>query len=143
LTYWRDLRGDRSYPSPQEVTVAAHGHDPADVDLVTHFFVVDFDGEPMESVFTSGSSVLDTICGIETAGRRISECLPSALGNSMISFVRAMARARKPIAVSGAFDVEADAKVLYRSIYMPLSVDQAKVEHLLGAFSYKQQAAIV
>ena len=140
LTYWRELRGQRTYPSPEEVLAASEGQAPADDDLTPHFFVVDFDGEPAASVFTSGSAVLDSVLGTETAGRKISECMPAGLGESMISFVRVMARTKKPITVSGTFDADADDRVLYRSIYMPLSADQSNVDHMLGAFSFKRAA---
>ena len=60
---------------------------------------------------------------------------------SMLSFVRTISKARKPIAVSSSFDADDGAVVLYRSIYLPLSADQRNVEYLLGAFSYKEQLA--
>lgn len=140
LTYWRELRGQRPYPRPDEVLATSDGQAPADAELTPHFFVVDFDGEPMGSVFTAGSAVLDEAFGTETTGRKISECMPAGLGESMISFVRAMARTKKPITVSGTFDADADGKMLYRSIYMPLSADQSNVDHMLGAFSFKRAA---
>ena len=141
LSYWRDLRGERAFPTPVDVTSGADAVAEEAEDLRPNVFVVYFNGQPLESVFTIGSAVLESICGIETSGRRIVDCLPVPLRDSMLSFVRALAKARKPIAVSSSFTPDDGAEVLYRSIYVPLSADQNNVEHLLGAFSYKQPPA--
>ncbi len=138
LAFWNELRGDRAFPTPHDVTASATV-DSAEVEtLRPNVFVVYFNGQPLESVFTFGSEVLESVCGISTAHTRIADSLPSPLCASMLSFVRALAKARKPIAVSSSFATENGTELLYRSIYLPLSVDQDKVEHLLGAFSFKE-----
>jgi hypothetical protein len=141
LAYWNELRGDRAYPSPDDVIsdTAAEGAE-AEV-LRRNVFVVYFDGQPLDSVFTFSSEVLESACGIRTADTRVADCLPSPLCDSMISFVRALAKARKPIAVSSSFATEKGTELLYRSIYLPLSADQENVEYLLGAFSFKETPA--
>ncbi len=138
LAFWNELRGDRAFPSPHDVTASATV-DSAEVEtLRPNVFVVYFNGQPLESVFTFASEVLESVCGISTAHTRVADSLPSPLCDSMLSFVRALAKARKPIAVSSSFATENGTELLYRSIYLPLSVDQDKVEHLLGAFSFKE-----
>ncbi len=140
MAYWNELRGSRAYPSPDDVISDPAGND-QDETIRRNVFVVYFNGQPLDSVFTVGSEVLESVCGIKIADTRVADCLPSPLSNSMISFVRALAKARKPIAVSSSFATEEGGELLYRSIYLPLSADQEKVEYLLGAFSFKESPA--
>ena len=139
LGYWHELRGDRAYPTPDEVSFGAGAEDAEK--LGANVFVVYFNSQPLESVFTSGSKVLESVCGAETRGCRITDCLPQPLRESMLGFVRTLAKTHKPIAVSSSFTNDDGSQILYRSIYLPLSSDESNVEHLLGAFSYKELAA--
>lgn len=139
LHFWRALCGERPYPAPGDVVSGTAAGEATS--LRPNVFVLYFDGQPLESVFTFGSEVLDTVCGAHTGGHRLADCLPGPLRDSMLGFVRALAKARKPIAVSSSFTRDEGGEVLYRSIYLPLSGDQQHVEHLLGAFSYKEVPA--
>ena len=139
LGLWRELRGNRAYPTPEDVISDANAEDAGGVG--PNAFIIYFDGQPLESVFTSGSKVLESVCGTETRGNRITDCLPKPLGESMLGFVRTLAKIRKPIAVSSRFATDHGSEILYRSIYLPLSTDQDHVEYLLGAFSYKESRA--
>ncbi len=141
LHYWRDLCGDRAFPTPADVVDAAEAHGEEAEGLKPNVFVLYFNGYPLESVFTMGSEVLESACGVETSGHRVADCLPDALRDSMLSFVRTLARTRKPIAVSSSFANQSGDEVLYRSIYLPLSADQNSVGYLLGAFSFKKRPA--
>ena len=141
FSLWRELRGSRAYPTPNEVASGADTSAEEAGTLWPNVFVVYFNGQPLDSVFTFGSPVLESVLGVETGGCRVADCLPGPLRDSMLSFVKTLSKTRKPIAVSSSFAVEDGSEVLYRSIYLPLSADQNNVEHLLGAFSYKQSPA--
>lgn len=137
LSWWREMRGDRRYPTLDEVVeVRDHLRDDSG-SLMDNLFIVYFDGAPQDSVFTAGSGVLDSVCGTETTGRRVDECLPADLRDSMLGFVRTISKTCKPIAVSSRFTTEGGEEVLYRSIYLPLSREDESVDHLIGAFSCK------
>ena len=137
LACWQDMRRGRMFPTPDQATsFATELWQEAD-NLEPNVFVVDFNGAPQHSVFTVGSPTLDFVCGHGTAARRIADCLPDPLRRSMLGFVKTMAKGPRPITVSSSFVTECGKQMLYRSIYLPLSADQSRVAHLLGAFSCK------
>jgi hypothetical protein len=137
LACWQDMRGGHVFPTPDQATsFATELWEEAD-DLESNIFVVEFNGAPQHSVFTVGSPALDSLCGQGTAARRIADCLPNPLRRSILGFVKTMAKGPRPITVSSSFVTDGGEQLLYRSIYLPLSADQSRVAHLLGAFSFK------
>jgi len=141
LGLWQELRGRRPFPTPDEGTSFAAELRREDGDLEPNVFVVDFQGEPLRSVFTVASPALDRLCGQGTAARRMTDCLPDPLRRSMLGFVKTMAKGPRPITVSSSFITECGKEMLYRSIYLPLGTDRRPVGHLLGAFSFKASPA--
>lgn len=137
LGLWQEMRGARPFPTPDEATTLAAELRRQAGDLEANVFVVDINDEPLQSVFTVASPVLDQVCGKDTARRRISDCLPDPLRRSMLGFVKTMAKGPRPITVSSRFITERGKEMLYRSIYLPLGSDRGRVRHLLGAFSFK------
>ncbi len=137
LACWQEMRGERAFPTPDQATSFATELWREAGDLGSNVFVVDFNGAPQRSVFTVGSPALDSVCGQGTARRRIADCLPNPLRRSILGFVKTMAKAPRPITVSSSFVTEGGKQMLYRSIYLPLSANQSRVAHLLGAFSFK------
>ncbi len=140
LGYWLGLRGERAFPEPAEVMAWA---EPAAArqPLAPNVFLLDVAGGASQSVFVRGGAALDSICGAGVAGQRIADCLPAALGRSVLGFVRAAAKTGRPITVSSSFDDGDGGAVLYRSAFLPLSADQRHVGHLLGSFSYTERLA--
>ena len=136
--YWDELRGGRSFPSPNDLTFTASRTVFQHPLLARHVFVVCFEGEPGDSFFQYGCPTLALVCGDETTGRRLVDCLPGNLGRSMVGFVKVMTRTPNPIAVGGTLFDGAGEEMLYRSIYLPLSFDQMSVRYLMGAFSFKE-----
>ncbi len=141
LAYWRELRGDRVFPRPQDVSLEADLEFEGLERLWPNIFVVYFKTNPEESVFTLASAVLDSLCEAPTIDRRLADCLPATLRESVLSFVHGIARAHKPLSVSSHFVTDHGIDVLYRSIFLPLSSDQGTVDFLLGAFSYRPLSA--
>ena len=137
LACWQDMRRGRLFPTPDQATSFASELWEEASDLEPNVFVVDFNGAPQRSVFTVGSPALESMCGQGTAARRIADCLPDPLRRSILGFVKTMAKGPRPITVSSSFVTDCGKQMLYRSIYLPLSADQSRVAHLLGAFSFK------
>jgi hypothetical protein len=141
LGLWQDLRGARPFPTADQATSFAAELRREAGDLEPNVFVLDFKDEPLQSVFTVASPALDSVCGQDTATRRMTDCLPDPLRRSMLGFVKTMAKGPRPITVSSSFITDCGKEMLYRSIYLPLGTDRGRIGHLLGAFSFKPLSA--
>jgi hypothetical protein len=130
LLHWESLRGERRYPSVVDYENGAPPYEPADV-----FVIRIRDSELADEVVYAGDA-LATALGRDPVGRRAIEVLPSSTEMGL-SFCRAAAQLGKPIADIGQFTNADGAEVCYRSILLPLSQDAVKVDHVLGAFSFK------
>lgn len=141
LAYWQELRGDRVFPRPQDVTLESDVKFEGIERLWPNLFIIYFGAQPEKAVFTLASAALDSVCDAPTFDRPVADCLPATLRDSVMSFIRAMARVHKPLAVSSHFVTDRGIDVLYRSIFLPLSSDEKSTESLFGAFSCRQLAA--
>ena len=74
--------------------------------------------------------------GHSPVGRKAIEVIPSSIENGL-SFCRTAAVMKMPIADIGRFSNANGAEIWYRSILLPLSSDQIRIDHVLGAFSFK------
>ena len=73
---------------------------------------------------------------MDPLGKKVMDVLPSATEKGL-SFCRAAAELKKPIADVGQFTNIKGEDVCYRSVLLPLSNDQQTVNYLVGAFSFK------
>jgi hypothetical protein len=130
LTYWEELRGARRFPSRADFERTAPPFDRSHV-----FLVRVSDDELSDEVVEAGTAV-DRALGLRSVGRKIVDVLPSATDLGL-SFCRAAAQMRKPVADVGRFTNTEGREVYYRSILLPLSDDQIEVNYVLGVFSFK------
>jgi hypothetical protein len=130
LTYWEELRGARRFPNRGDFERNAPPFDRS------HIFIVRMsDDESSDEVIEAGEAV-DRALGIRSIGRKIVDVLPSSTDLGL-SFCRAAAQMRKPVADVGRFTNADGREVYYRSILLPLSDDQIEVNYVLGVFSFK------
>ena len=92
--------------------------------------------DEMSDEVTEAGDAVDLALGLQSVGRKIVDVLPSATDLGL-SFCRAAAQMRKPVADVGRFTNASGRNVYYRSILLPLSDDQIEVNYVLGVFSYK------
>ena len=88
-----------------------------------------------DELIRSGEAVTLAL-GRDPVGMKAIEVLPSSTEMGL-SFCRAAAQMKKPIADVGRFTNVDGLDVRYRCILLPLSDDQETVNYVLGAFSFR------
>jgi hypothetical protein len=130
LSHWEELRAARRFPSYSDYR--EHGTPYGD----EHIYIVSIgDSELSDEIVQAGRKVEEGF-GRSPVGQKAIEAIPSSIEKGL-SFCRTAARMKKPIADVGRFSNANGAEIWYRSILLPLSSDQVKIDHVLGAFSFK------
>ncbi len=130
LTHWERLRGAREFPCYADYQDGSAPYDDSNI-----FVIRIRDSELADEIVQAGAAVA-TALGRDPLGCKAIEVLPSSTEMGL-SYCRAAAEMKKPIADVGQFTNAKGEEVRYRSILLPLSDDQEKVDHVLGAFSFK------
>lgn len=130
LAFWEELRGARRFPSRADFDRSTPPFDRG------HVFIVKMNEDEMSDEITEAGQAVDLALGLQSAGRKIIDVLPSATDLGL-SFCRAAAQMRKPVADVGRFTNAHGRNVYYRSILLPMSDDQIEVNYVLGVFSFK------
>ena len=132
LTYWENVRGCRRLPRYADVCGGWKTAHEASLYLIEVG-----DDESGDTVVHAGAALGDAL-GRDPVGRPATKVLPSSteLG---LSFCRAVVAMKKPIADVGRFTNASGQEICYRSILLPLSDDEDRVNFVLGAFSYKRE----
>ena len=130
LAHWDKLRGDRRFPSHEDITPAAANG------LSENIFVIALRGSEDEDEIVSSGNAFKSALKFDPVGKKVTEIMPSAKDKGL-SFCRTAAALKKPIADIGRFTNVDGEEVRYRSILLPLSDDQENINYLLGAFSFK------
>jgi len=134
LALWERLRGGRSFPS------RADCHDVATGEIEPNTFLIAVsENEDEDEVVGCGTALRDAL-GCDPTGQKVGKVLPSATERGL-TFWRVAAELKKPIADIGSFTNAKGEEVLYRSVLLPLSDDQERVNYLLGAFSFRRAAS--
>ena len=133
LALWERLRGARAFPSRADCQGVATG----DIEPNT-FLIAVADNEDEDEVVGCGTALRDAL-GSDPTGQKVGKILPSATERGL-TFWRVCAELKKPIADIGSFTNAKGEEVLYRSVLLPLSDDQERVNYLLGAFSFRRAA---
>lgn len=130
LTCWETSRAGREFPNRADIDAIIHGRLAG-----TTFLVAVGNDEYSDQVIESDDALRDAL-RLEPVGRKMVDIMPSSTEKGL-SFCRAAAELKKPIADVGHFTNSNGEDVYYRSVLLPLSDDQENVNYLLGAFSYK------
>ena len=130
LACWEESRGTRRFPNRKDLDAVIRGR----LDGTT-FLVAIGDSEDTDHVVESDRALIDAL-RLDPVGKKAVEVLPSATEKGL-SFCRAAAELKKPIADVGHFTNARGEDIYYRSVLLPLSDDQETINYLLGAFSFK------
>ncbi len=136
LAYWRKLRGDRTFPSFEDV-------DPrAIAEIWVNVFVLDLAGYPDNPLFRLVGDSFTAFTGSPLRNIRISEVPANTLAAKSVSYYREVIEMGVPISRGGEFVKSDWTKVLYRSVILPMSDDGATISGLLGAANCRELAEV-
>lgn len=131
LVMWEKLRQGRAFPSRADCEAAEAAG------LAANSFLIRVsDSEDNDEVVACGAALRDAL-GDDPTGKKVAKVLPSATERGL-TFWRVAAELKKPIADIGSFTNDNGQEVQYRSVLLPLSDDQERINYLLGAFSFRR-----
>lgn len=131
LDHWRQLRGERAYPT----------RDAFDVGAVEGFsengFLLEFNKDDIDPVFRYVGGVLATDSGAQLVGKPVSEVPRHTLLTQVTDHYLQVLAHKSPIAFEAEY-VNADGDdVLYRSMLLPMSSDGETVDWIVGVINHK------
>ena len=133
LTHWRELTGEREYPSFSEL-------DPAAIpDIWTYSFVLDIAGRPEDPIFRLAGPRFAAYSPVELRDLPVSQAPRDSLIAKSVEFAQEVIAKQVPISRGGEFVKPDGVKVLYRGIILPISDDGFTVSGLLGAANCREE----
>jgi hypothetical protein len=136
LDYWNELRGDKRYPSPDDI------HFETVPELAEFGFTMSIaggDGAP--KIHYLGSALRDHINMFrdgEIVGETDNKPLSLALNDAIRRYADVTEREGPVAFESNSFDVPGT-QFAYRAIILPFSRDDAHIDFILGAIRYKEK----
>ena len=132
LSYWRELCGEREFPSFAEI-------DPAQIpDLWVNCFVLDIGGHAENPVFRSIGAGLAEQAGMNLVDKSVSDVPDKTFIAAAVVYVDEVLRKNVPISRGGEYFTPDGGRVHYRSILLPMSDDGENVSGLLGAANCRE-----
>jgi hypothetical protein len=129
LSYWRACRGDRAFPAAAEIRDDGLGEDSA------FCFRLDLPRGAEEAVLASlGAHYAGDWPGL--VGRPVGECPGGTILGETVALTPKVLAQRVPITI-GSEAVHRGAPILFRSILLPLSGDDDRIDGFLGAANYR------
>ena len=133
LTHWRELTGEREYPSFSEL-------DPAAIpDIWNYSFVLDIAGHMEDPIFRLAGADFAAYSPVELRDLPISQAPQDSLIAKSVEFAQEVIAKQVPISRGGEFVKPDGVKVLYRGIILPMSDDGFTVSGLLGAANCREE----
>ena len=132
LVIWTDLQKGRKMPPLDEVDLGVLE------ELRGNLFVVNTGNGGGQFVIQACGEVIAEAHGDDPCGLAIIDVFPLPLNENAYDCCSYAVAAQQPMIDTGSLTSE-DGKIIYRMIVMPLSNDGSTVDHLLGAFSYREE----
>lgn len=136
LDYWNQLRGDRRYPSPDDI----HFQEVPELAEFGFTMSVGHGGEGPK-IHYLGSALKDYINmfrDVQPGGEIDNKPLSLALNDAIRRYAEVMEREGPVAFESESFDVPGT-QLVYRAIILPFSRDDARIDFILGAIRYKEK----
>ena len=131
LNYWEAVRGDREFPTLEEIDPAAIA------DLWPHCFVLSLTDEAGEPVFSEIGENLVADCGDLPFPLPISYVPEqTVLAQAAWNYLKVL-ETRAPVLGSGRFEHQDGRQLWSRCVVLPLSGDGATIEAVLGAVMWR------
>jgi hypothetical protein len=133
LRHWRELMGEREYPSFSEL-------DPASIpDIWSYSFVLDIAGHADDPIFRVAGSNYTAYSPVDLRNLPVSHAPRDSLIEKSVAFAQEVVTKQVPISRGGEFVKPDGVKVLYRGIILPMSDDGVTVSGLLGAANCREE----
>ena len=133
LQWWRELAAPRRAPSFAEVTPQGAG------ELWPNLFLLENAGSAGLNQFIYSGQVLRSALGHDPVGRTLAEAWPQESYERACFLQESCVDLLTPIDEAGRWSFPGE-DIVYRCLLMPLSDDQSRASHLLGAFSFRRFA---
>jgi hypothetical protein len=131
LHHWRDLSGERRFPSFEDV-------DPAQIpDMWPNCFVLDALGHRDDPVFRVVGDEIAKESRTGLVSLRISAVPKDSLMEQATSYLEEVMTKEVPISRGGQFVRDDGAHILYRSVLLPMSDDGETISGILGAANFR------
>lgn len=124
LSYWEEQRGERDFPALADIDPAAIHH------LWPYCFVLDVSNYAGFPYFQHLGPALARYSGVFLSGPN--DWSHTLLKRAVHHYQEALSR-EAPVLVEEKLTLFDNQQLLFRSVLLPLSDDQRKVDHLLGA----------
>lgn len=133
LQWWRELAAPRRAPSRAAINQAAGG------EMWSHLFILRCAEDPASSIFEHAGAMLRSALGRDPTGLALATAWPSESYERAHFLQKSCADLLTPIDEAGRWNLVGE-DIVYRCVLMPLSDDQRRASHLLGAFSFRRLA---
>ncbi|MBO6634464.1 PAS domain-containing protein [Parvibaculum sp.] len=134
LAYWKEVRGDRAMPRPDEINpVRFARHMP-------NLLMVQVNWEPFDLTYRLLGGDVVNAHGSNFRGRRVldSQSHTGRFSEVLYSFYKFVAEEERPYAVAGTMEYVARGFVSVEAVYLPLSLDGKRTDRILGATVSKE-----
>jgi len=132
LNYWQEVKGVRSFPTSGDINSDAI----ADIWPNCYLLRIEKDGD--EPIFDYLGEKLAKFSGVFVSNLSFTETRHQTLLDQAIRYYRDALDTRAPVVGDDEFMRFDGTRIIYRSIILPLSNDQQRITHLLGAANGKE-----
>ncbi len=137
LAHWRELCGERAFPSLEDV-------DPKAIpEIWDNVFVLDLAGHPDDPLFRLAGDALAAFTGSTLRNVPMSEVPENTLAEKSARYYREVVEKGVPISRGGEFTKSDGTTVFYRGVILPMSDDGETISGLLGAANCREAAESV
>lgn len=136
LDYWRNVTEQRRWPSPGDFYPAVIP------DLWRYCFLIDLTGADGsgERTFSYVGDFHRDMYDIDLTGTTLAKADPNMLISRAASYIDDVVARAVPVTYGGQFTDRRGYSVLYRSILLPLSIDNVTISAILGAANCQETA---
>jgi hypothetical protein len=134
LGYWTELKGDRPMPLVEDVNLNKHVPD-----LAAYVFIVRWVDGAQNSVLEWCGEKVTALCGgRDPLGIPLAKVFPYPLGDNLPYLIKNVVEYAKPISNTGTCRLSAAQKeAYYRTMLLPLTLDGARVDRVLGVVGFR------
>ena len=131
--YWDGLREGAAFASITRFNVEAIP------EFGQHAFMLDLSNDSEDPLVRYVGRDLTTNCGVNVAGKRLSEIPAASLLARVASHYRQIVATRHSSAFANEFVGEASKLTLYRGVMLPFTKDGRKIDYIVGAITSRTE----